>query len=247
MNGFYEIHGIYLYIKYILKQVWFWVFTIPSALIALCQRFIWQTIDIPNMVYIGLLILALITAGYKAFRENAPLLNIKISPIEKNIVAGYIDNEHVNFVYRLNYLIRNCGNNPEFIDKIAIESIRCAKSKGHNAFINTIKLKEYRLAKKKYAPWEFGLKKDDEEVYPFAVGYKEPYRRILNLNFEINAINQGSLQELLCKLKYIKFTITTTVQNNRADKKMKSTIKIDCADIVQQIIRNTEPNSSDIS
>jgi len=223
-----EIRRIFNYTIFILKQWFVWVFSAVSIIEFIFKSCGKEMEGIPHWAGITLFLIGFTLANYKAYRVNAPGININIFQMEKPIIIRDYSDVKINFIYRCHYNINNCGNNAGFINQVDFSDPEMFNVKDEFVLSNSsIELQQNLIATKELHKWSLDLNLEKRlEKFPRTVKNNDPMVRYLILDVVIKGNHENFLNELLCRGKYIRIKVQTLIQNDGVDRKIVHILKI---------------------
>ena len=241
-----------IYIKHILKQLTFWLFSVAAVLLWVIQRINPQIQELPNIVYLTLFGLAFLTAGFSAYYKHAPLLNFRVQE-DSNPIRPCLNEEYsLPFIYVLELSIRNCGSNPELIDKIMAKNIHFSKVNKKLFLGVNVEQKRMVFSSKPVVQWGFDLypylKDGTSPIHnlPFGVDYKKPYTEYLSIELVISGKKRDDIIQILDTTGSICFTLEVLLSGD-AIQTYRKHIKIPVKDIAVKFQKYQElDNAEDV-
>jgi len=202
------------------------------------------SIDIPEWIYIVVLVIGFIGANYKIYIDNAPEITLNTSLLNKYpYKVRSAGNSYVNLMVNYNLYIQNSGSNAGIVENINVEL--CGFSKCKDRFLLDkvgVKYKDFFVADEEvFTPLEF-MKHKVETAFPIILQPKELVKKILILYIDIDGVDEEDYRNTLDWMQDIEFRILVDVKNNNVEKHNKYKIRVAKSDIENARVHEQESN-----
>lgn len=201
-------------------------------------------VEIPQWIYIIILVVGFIGANYKLYIDNAPEITLNTSLLNKySYKVRSAGNSYVNLMVNYNLYIQNSSSNAGIVEKIDVDLLGFSKCKDKFLVDKVgVKYNEFFVADEEvFTPLEF-MKHKVETKFPIILGPKELIKKILILYIDIDCTDEEDYRNTLKWMQDIEFMVTVDVKNNNVEKQNKYKIKVAKVDIENARIHEMKSN-----